>query len=81
MQRQKGACLICGEPLVYLKQAEMMKCSFCGKEEPSYAKCGAGHYVCDACHAKRGIESIMRYCAAAAGRDPIAMLTEMMNDP
>ena len=41
MQRQKGACLICGEPLVYLKQAEMMKCSFCGKEEPSYAKCGA----------------------------------------
>lgn len=42
MQRQKGACLICGEPLVYLKQAEMMKCSFCGKEEPSYAKCGAG---------------------------------------
>ena len=30
MQRQKGACLICGEPLVYLKQAEMMKCSFCG---------------------------------------------------
>ena len=66
MQRQKGACLICGEPLVYLKQAEMMKCSFCGKEEPSYAKCGAGHYVCDACHARQGIESIMRYCAAAA---------------
>lgn len=55
MQRQKGACLICGEPLVYLKQAEMMKCSFCGKEEPSYAKCGAGHYVCDECHARRGI--------------------------
>ncbi len=81
MQRQKGACLICGEPLVYLKQAEMMKCSFCGKEEPSYAKCGAGHYVCDACHARQGIESIMRYCAAAAGRDPIAMLTDMMNDP
>ena len=23
----------------------------------------------------------MRYCAAAAGRDPIAMLTDMMNDP
>ena len=81
MQRQKGACLICGEPLVYLKQAEMMKCSFCGKEEPSYAKCGAGHYVCDECHARQGIESIMRYCAAAAGRDPIAMLTDMMNDP
>ena len=81
MQRQKGACLICGEPLVYLKQAEMMKCSFCGREEPSYAKCGAGHYVCDACHARQGIESIMRYCAAAAGRDPIAMLTDMMNDP
>ena len=76
MQRQKGACLICGEPLVYLKQAEMMKCSFCGKEEPSYAKCGAGHYVCDECHARQGIESIMRYCAAAAGRDPIAMLTQ-----
>ena len=27
------------------------------------------------------IESIMRYGAAAAGRDPIAMLTDMMNDP
>ena len=52
-----------------------------GKEEPSYAKCGAGHYVCDECHAKRGIESIMRYCATAAGRNPIAMLTDMMNDP
>lgn len=81
MQRQKGACLICGKPLVYLKQAETMKCSFCGREEPSYAKCGDGHYVCDACHAKKGIESIMQYCARAEGRDPIKMLTDMMNDP
>ena len=51
MQRQKGACLICGEPLVYLKQAEMMKCSFCGKEAPRYATSAAVLYVSDACAA------------------------------
>ena len=47
MQRQKGACLICGEPLVYLKQAEMMKCSFCGKEELESIQDVLGSYHTD----------------------------------
>ena len=81
MQRAKGACLVCGEPLVYLNEAEPMKCSFCGKEEPSYAKCQSGHYVCDACHAKKGIEAIIDYCSASQKKDPVAMLMDMMNNP
>lgn len=81
MTRGEGACLVCGEPLVYLEKAEEMECIYCHKKELSRARCRDSHYVCDGCHAKKGIEVIMEYCGKSDSRNPIAMLQEMMEDP
>ena len=81
MRRGEGACLVCGGALLYVEKAEEMECSFCHKKELSRAKCKEGHYVCDECHAKKGVEAIMGYCSKTRLKDPVSMLSEMMEDP
>lgn len=81
MRRGEGACLVCGEPLVYLEKAEEMECVYCHKKEMSRAKCREDHYVCDDCHAKKGVEAIMEYCSKTPLKNPVSMLSKMMEDP
>ena len=47
----------------------------------SYACCEDGHYVCDECHEKKGLEAIKRVCLHSDSRDPIAITREIMEDP
>ncbi len=81
MTRREGACLVCGEPLVYLDKAEEMECIYCHKKELSHAKCKDDHYVCDECHAKKGVEVIMEYCRNTDSKNPVRMLQELMENP
>lgn len=81
MIRGEGACLVCGEPLIYKEKAEEMECIFCHKKVMSHAMCKDKHFVCDECHAQKGIEVIMTYCMESESKNPIAMLQEMMEDP
>ncbi len=78
---KRGACLVCGKDLVYYSKAEEMECVFCGKKELSHASCKEGHYVCDDCHAKKGIEVIMETCQRTASRNPIEIALEIMANP
>ena len=57
--RGEGACLVCGKPIVYYEKAREMECIMCHKRFESHASCEDGHYICDACHAKKGIQVIM----------------------
>ena len=70
-ERKRGACLVCGENLTYYPKAVEMECVFCGKKELSHASCEKGHYVCDACHAKKGIDS----------KNPVEIARRIMEDP
>lgn len=78
---RRGACLICGADLVYFQEAKEMTCVFCGKRELSHASCKDGHYVCDACHARKGIEAVMRECRTTKSRNPIEIMQKTMADP
>lgn len=78
---RRGACLICGADLVYFQEAKEMTCVFCGKRELSHASCKDGHYVCDACHARKGIEAVMRECRTTKSRNPIEIMQKIMADP
>lgn len=78
---RRGACLICGADLVYFQEAKEMTCVFCGKRELSHASCKDGHYVCDACHARKGIEAVMRECRTTKSRNPIEITQKIMADP
>lgn len=59
MTRGEGACLVCGKPIIYFDKAKKMKCIMCHKTFESYASCEDGHFVCDECHAKKGIDMVM----------------------
>lgn len=58
-----------------------MTCVLCGSRAMSTAACPSGHYVCDACHAARGVDVIERLCAASSSTDPVALATELMRSP
>lgn len=78
---QEGACLICGAPIVYFDAPREMECMICHKKASSHASCSEGHFVCDACHGKKGITAIIAHCMQSGSRDPIALLQEMMEHP
>ncbi len=81
MTRGEGACLVCGKPLVYFEKAKEMECVVCHEKFPSYASCEDGHFVCDECHAKKGIEIIMEGCKKSSSRNPIEIILMLMEDP
>lgn len=81
MMGNRGACLVCGKPLVYTDAAKEMECVICHKKFENYASCEAGHYVCDACHAEKGVAVILDGCLKSRSRDPIALMRELMADP
>ena len=80
-ERKRGACLVCGENLTYYPKAVEMECVFCGKKEFSHVSCEKGHYVCDACHAKKGIEVIMEICQKTNSKNPVEIARKIMEDP
>ena len=73
-------CLICGSELEYLDIPVMMKCSICGKEESSRARCIKGHYVCDQCHTS-GMDSVISVCRMETSKDPVKILNRLMSMP
>ena len=57
----KDECLICGAPLKYLENDELMECAICHKKENSKTACENGHYICNECHTQ-GMDSIIGVC-------------------
>lgn len=80
MKYQKG-CLLCGEDLVYLAQARLLTCVYCGKSFESNACCAQGHYVCDACHSLDANGLIEQYCLQTALTDPLEIAVNLMRHP
>ena len=81
MIRGEGACLVCGKPIRYFDKMKKMECVFCHKEFESNACCEEGHFVCDECHEKQGVEVILRECETTASRNPIEIMQKLMEDP
>ena len=75
-----AVCLVCGQPLEYFEQAQDVACEICGKHETGHSICVSGHYVCDTCHRKGGVEHIMDVCRATDSKDPIALAMKLMDD-
>ncbi len=81
MIRGEGACLVCGKPLKYFEKTQEMECVFCHEKFESYASCEDGHYVCDSCHAKKGVEAIMDFCIKIDSKNPIEIMQNIMETP
>ena len=77
----RTGCLICGAPLHYFQQERELECVLCHRKFPANASCEAGHFVCDECHARRGLEVIREACLQSTSHDPITLMQEIMENP
>ncbi len=81
MAEHPKGCVVCGKPIAYAKASERLSCALCGAAKDSTARCKAGHFVCDACHAAPAKDVIERTCVASDERDPIALALRLMRHP
>lgn len=81
MTDKRGACLMCGKPLVYYPSARKMECSICHKTFDNNVSCEDGHYVCDDCHSRKGIETIRTMCKKSQDKNPVILMQKVMADP
>ena len=76
----KEECLICGAPLEYLEEDELMECAVCHKKENSKTRCVHGHYVCNECHTA-GMDAIVGLCLNEISKNPVEIIEKMMAMP
>lgn len=77
----REGCVVCGAPLDYLEVATIARCRFCGRELSTSARCRAGHFVCDACHAEDALEAIRAICVSTGETDMAALLQTVRAHP
>lgn len=80
MPAGRANCLVCGEPLRYAPEARTLVCSVCGGSFEANASCAFGHYVCDACHRRKGVEHIMELCRRSSAQNPVDIFIEAAGD-
>lgn len=80
MSQGEPNCLICGAELVYANEAAEQVCVICGKKEMGKTTCSKGHYVCNACHRRGGVEFGLDYCLKCASTNAVEILQQLMSD-
>ena len=80
MTNDSPACLICGKDLEYSPDAQEFTCAVCGKKELGNTTCLDGHYVCNMCHRKGGVEVAHAAALATSSKNPVEILQAIMND-
>lgn len=75
--RERGGCVICGEPLQYHVINREGHCHFCGMRITANASCSRGHIVCDRCHGLDARGAIQTTALQASEGDLIAVLSRI----
>ena len=78
MSMGEANCLVCGKPLVYWEEARSVTCQVCGREETGHCVCEDGHYVCNECHRREGVEYILALCSGTQSKNPVHIMVEAM---
>ena len=74
-------CMVCGAALRYLRHAENLVCTYCGKNEQGHMQCPGGHFVCEACHRKDAMRMIEELAFTTDRQDPMEIAELMMGHP
>lgn len=76
----KENCIRCGAELVYLDEPREMECIYCRRKVLSQVECAKGHFICDDCHGKNGIDLIVEFCTASEETDPAKIAGQLFKD-
>ena len=74
-------CGVCGQPLVYAEVTKPAVCDLCGRQESTLIWCPAGHFVCDACHAKAALDVLREVVKLSRTADSAAIAERVMAHP
>ncbi|TIH19294.1 methyltransferase domain-containing protein [Marinifilum sp. JC120] len=74
-------CMVCGADLEYLTEYRKMVCCFCGEEHEANGHCVKGHFVCDKCHSKDGMEVLPHLLKSSTETDMIELLKKARSHP
>ncbi|MDI6736454.1 MAG: DUF5714 domain-containing protein, partial [bacterium] len=80
-EKMRQNCMVCGQGLEYLASAISVTCIYCGREEKGYFRCPIGHYVCNECHSRDGLEVITNLCLSSKSINPLEMTNTIMKHP
>jgi hypothetical protein len=82
IKTNKNNCFVCGQELIYTEATGLnVICHYCGKETLSNVSCKNGHFVCDECHSKSGVELIESFCISSPMTDVMQMANTLMLNP
>jgi len=81
MSEHKNNCLICGAEIEYYSESKTMECVICHNKFESTACCKEGHFICDNCHSKNGIDIIIETCRHATSKNPMEIMIHLMEQP
>lgn len=70
-------CMVCGEPLTYRDNSEVMTCHYCGDQFAAHGVCERGHYVCDNCHAEDHLSFLETFAIQTELEDPVELLLSL----
>ncbi|MEF9951882.1 MAG: DUF5714 domain-containing protein [Clostridium sp.] len=74
----KFNCILCDAEINYSEDYSLHKCIYCKGEFQSNTACKNGHYVCDSCHALKGVDLIYSYCLETLKSNPMDMANDIM---
>jgi hypothetical protein len=74
-------CGVCGKPLIYSTEEVAARCDVCGLDFPALIVCPEGHYVCDACHSRRALETLKDILDNTTGGDPVELMETILSHP
>lgn len=80
MKDFKQGCVFCGHELSYLPSPIELECAVCHKLVYSLVHCPEGHYICDDCHAKGGMDFIEAFCTNSKSTEVIEMAEQIMQN-
>ncbi len=69
-------CVVCGKPLVYFSEEQMLECQICHRKKSANAACEDGHFVCDECHSGGGA-AVLTLLKESGEKDPVRLLQQV----
>ncbi len=80
MKDFKQGCVFCGHELEYFPTPIELECAVCHKISYALVHCPEGHFICDDCHAKGGVDFIEAFCSNSLSENPIELAEQIMHN-